>query len=298
MAMTTKPAPCEAPVSFCEGALKFLMSCWNGAYMMATRIWPPMPIAIPTRSMSLKRTPRSRKKWRVPWVRLASHGAPMKPIHRPIRVVTTYHSGRDRGRGDDRHLRRRLPGDGAGDVAEDQRADLADQEADHGVEQPHPALALRLRGDPRGIEEGEIALGHHRGRGRQLGERRVVLQRGRGGRCDRNPGQAAGCGGPERRGGRDRASRRGRRGYDHGRTGGRLLEPFAGHVSVRNGSGGPCGRTRWSGSRPAGLGIGHRQDVTGARRGRHLQGDPRVGKEWVSDRAVTTDQGRRLAWQG
>ena len=61
--------------------------------MMATRIWPPMPMAIPTRSMSWKRTPRSRKKWRVPWVRLASQGAPMKPIHRPSSVVTTYHSG-------------------------------------------------------------------------------------------------------------------------------------------------------------------------------------------------------------
>ena len=69
------------------------MSCWNGAYMMATRIWPPTPMAIPTRSMTRKRTPRSRKKWRVPWVRLASHGAPMKPIHRPSSVDTTYHSG-------------------------------------------------------------------------------------------------------------------------------------------------------------------------------------------------------------
>ena len=93
MAMTMKPAPCEAPVNFCEGALKFLMSCWNGAYMIATRIWPPMPMAIPTTSMTRKRTPRSRKKCRVPCVRLASQGAPMKPIHSPIRVVTTYHSG-------------------------------------------------------------------------------------------------------------------------------------------------------------------------------------------------------------
>ncbi len=32
-------------------------------------------------------------KWRVPCVRLASHGAPMKPIQRPSRVATTYHSG-------------------------------------------------------------------------------------------------------------------------------------------------------------------------------------------------------------
>ena len=52
-----------------------------------------MPMAIPTRSMSRKRRPRSRTKWRVPWVRLASHGAPMNPIHRPSRVATTYHSG-------------------------------------------------------------------------------------------------------------------------------------------------------------------------------------------------------------
>ena len=61
--------------------------------MMAMRIWPPMPMPMPTRSMTRKRTPRSRKKCRVPWVRLASQGAPMKPIHRPSSVATTYHSG-------------------------------------------------------------------------------------------------------------------------------------------------------------------------------------------------------------
>ena len=83
--------------------------------MIATRIWPPMPMAIPTRSMTRKRTPRSRTKWRVPWVRLASQGAPMNPIHRPSRVDTTYHSGGTDGRGDGLHLRGRLPGDGAGD---------------------------------------------------------------------------------------------------------------------------------------------------------------------------------------
>ena len=43
--------------------------------------------------MSRKRRPRSRTKLRVPWVRLASQGAPMNPIHRPRRVETTYHSG-------------------------------------------------------------------------------------------------------------------------------------------------------------------------------------------------------------
>ena len=91
--MTTKPAPCEPPVSCCDGPLKLWMSCWNGAYIIATRIWPPMPMAMPTRSTTRKRTPRSRTKLRVPWVRLASHGAPMKPIHRPSRVDTTYHSG-------------------------------------------------------------------------------------------------------------------------------------------------------------------------------------------------------------
>ena len=52
-----------------------------------------MPMPIPTRSMSRKRTPRSRTKWRVPWVRLASQGAPTNPIHRPRSVDTTYHSG-------------------------------------------------------------------------------------------------------------------------------------------------------------------------------------------------------------
>ena len=52
-----------------------------------------MPIAIPTRSISRKRSPRSRTKFRVPWVRLANQGAPMNPIHRPRSVDTTYHSG-------------------------------------------------------------------------------------------------------------------------------------------------------------------------------------------------------------
>ncbi len=93
MAMTTKPVPCDAPVSLCEGALKFLMSCWKGAYMTVMRIWPPMPNRMPRRSSHLKRIPRSRAKCFVPCVRLASQGAPMKPIHRPISVDTTYHSG-------------------------------------------------------------------------------------------------------------------------------------------------------------------------------------------------------------
>ncbi len=43
--------------------------------------------------MTRKRSPRSRTKERVPWVRLASHGAPKNPIQRPSSVDTTYHSG-------------------------------------------------------------------------------------------------------------------------------------------------------------------------------------------------------------
>ena len=61
--------------------------------MRTTRNWPARPIGMPIRSIHFIRMPRSRKKWRVPWKKLASQGAPMKPIHRPRRVTTTYHSG-------------------------------------------------------------------------------------------------------------------------------------------------------------------------------------------------------------
>ena len=50
MAMTAKPPPCEPPVRRCDGPLKSWISCWKGAYITATQIWPPMPMAIPTRS--------------------------------------------------------------------------------------------------------------------------------------------------------------------------------------------------------------------------------------------------------
>ena len=156
MAMTTNPAPWEAPVSFWEGALKLWMSCWKGAYRMATSNWPPSPIAMPTRSISLKRRPRSRTKLRVPWVRLASQGAPTNPIHRPNSVTTTYHSGGTEALAIACISADVLPGDGAGDQRQDDRAELPDDEADDGVEQPHRALALGLRGDPRRIEEGAI----------------------------------------------------------------------------------------------------------------------------------------------
>ena len=91
MAMTTNPAPCDPPVRRWEGPLKSWMSCWNGAYMMATRIWPPMPWR--SRSVDDRSADRGRARSPGPWVRLASQGAPMNPIHRPTSVDTTYHSG-------------------------------------------------------------------------------------------------------------------------------------------------------------------------------------------------------------
>ena len=213
-----------------------------------------MPMAIPTRSMSRKRTPRSRTKWRVPWVRLASHGAPMKPIHRPSSVETTYHSGGTDAVAMACICAAVLPAMAPGDEAEDHGAELADQEADDGVDEPHPALALGLRGDPRA----------YRGRGR----RRRDGRRRRGRRDAGEDGAASAAGGTPAgsagAGGRDAAAGRRRR----------LLDPFAGHVPGRDRPRRAGRRARWPRSRPAGLGIGHRQDVTGARRARDLQGDP------------------------
>ena len=268
MAMTMNPAPCEPPVSFCEGPLKSWMSCWKGAYITATRIWPPRPMAIPTRSMTRKRSPRSRDEVARA---LVPAGQPRRADEADPQAEQGGHHvplGWDGRRGDGGHLRGRLPGDGAGDVAEDQGADLADQEADDGVDEPHPGLALGLRGDPRGIEEGDVALGHHGGRGGQLRERRVVGRRGR-----QRRGGGPGCGG-----GRGRPLRRARRRrHHHGRPGRRLLEPLAGHVPVRNRPGRACGGRGGPAAAPPGSVSVIDKDVTGARTAHYLQGDPYPG---------------------
>ena len=162
-----------------------------------------MPMAIPTRSMSRKRRPRSRTKLRVPWVRLASQGAPMKPIHRPRSVDTTYHSGGHRGRGDRLHLRRRLAGDGAGDEPEDQRADLADEEADERRRPATSSPGAWSAGGTQGVSRkgtspaaGGGGGGGGGTDGREVGYRRwraavAAASRGRAGR-PRAPGSRAG----------------------------------------------------------------------------------------------------------
>ena len=94
MAMNDEPGAVRRHGELLRGPLKFLMSCWNGAYMMATRIWPPSrgdPHEIDDTEADAEG--RAAKNGTSPWVRLASHGAPMKPIHRPSSVDTTYHSG-------------------------------------------------------------------------------------------------------------------------------------------------------------------------------------------------------------
>ena len=93
MAMTRNPTPWALPVSRCVGPLKFLMWLWNGRYIRTTMNCPANPMGMPIRSMSRKRRPRSRTKFLVPCVRLASQGAPMRPTHSPSKVDTTYHSG-------------------------------------------------------------------------------------------------------------------------------------------------------------------------------------------------------------
>ena len=185
MAMTTKPPPCDAPVSRCDGPLKLWMSCWNGAYMTATMICPPMPIGMPTRSIDRKRRPRSRTKWRVPWVRLASQGAPMKPIHRPSRVDTTYHSGGHGGRGDGLHLRRASCRRSApATQAKISGADLPDEEADDGVDEPAASPGAWSAGGPTA----------YRGRGRRCRRGRRRWRGGVGGRPRRQRGSGAGGG--------------------------------------------------------------------------------------------------------
>ena len=87
-------------------------------------------------------------------------GAPMKPIHRPSRVETTYHSGGTEAEAMACICGAGLAGDGARRHSRrSSGADLAGQEPDHGVEEPDPALALGLRRDPGRVEEGDVAAG-------------------------------------------------------------------------------------------------------------------------------------------
>ena len=199
----------------------------------------------------------------------------MKPIHRPSSVATTYHSGGTDAVAMAVICAAVLPAMAPGDVAEDQRRRSG-----------RPGSRRRRRratSSPGAWSAGGPTA--YRGRGRRpraapragaaawrsvgvvgAGDRRRWRQRRREAACD---------------GGR--AGRRRRR----------LLEPFAGHVPVRDGPGRAGRGARWAGSRPAGLGVGHRQDVTGARTRPPPAGRPLCRS---SDGAVTTDQGRRLAW--
>ena len=123
---------------------------------MTMTIWPPIPTAIPTRSMRRKRTPRSARKWRVPCRRLASQGAPKKPIHKPSRVETTYHSGGTGAEAMDVICAAGLPGDDAGDHSEDPGQELPDDEAGDGVDEPGPGVVLGGRWNAGSVEEGAI----------------------------------------------------------------------------------------------------------------------------------------------
>ena len=274
MAMTTNPPPCEPPGQLLRRAVEVVdVVLERRVHDRRRGSGRRCRCAMPTRSMTRKRTPRSRTKWRVPWVRLASHGAPMKPIQRPSRVETTYHSGGTDAVAMACICAAVLPGDGAGDEAEDQRADLADQEADDGVDEPHPALALGLRGDPRRIEEGDVAGGQHRGRGRQHARR-----------WGRRPAAAAVAA----------ARREAASTAAAAAAAAAPLDPFAGHVPGRDGPrrAGPGG--------PAGRGPPRRARYrSSARRYRRPQRPPPAGRPLRrrSDGAVTTDQGRRLAWK-
>ena len=209
-----------------------------------------MPIPIPTRSMSRKRTPRSRTKLRVPWVRLASQGAPKNPIHRPSSVDTTYHSGGTEAVAMACISRGRLAGDGAGDEAEERARRAGRPGTRRRRRRATSSPGAWSAGGPRA----------YRGTGRRprparrrCGRRATTGQaaptaRGPGavGAWVSTVGQTAGpC---PAAWARWRGDRR-RRG---------LLHPLAGHVPGGDGPGGARGRADRASRRPAGLRIGHR----------------------------------------
>ena len=208
-----------------------------------------MPIPIPTRSTTRKRTPRSRTKLRVPWVRLASQGAPMKPIHRPSSVDTTYHSGGTVAVAMAVHLRGGLAGDGAGHDAEDERAELADQEARRRRRRATSSPGAWSAGGPTG----------YRGTGR-----RPRRPRGRRGRHGDRGGQEApdaagtGCAVVAREATVGQTAAR----TPAGGTGGAAAcwTHSRGTYPAGTGPGGRAGGPIGPAGRPAGLRIGHREE--------------------------------------
>ena len=246
IAITRNPPPCEPPVNFCDGPLKLWMSCWNGAYRPPRGSGPRCRWRCPQVD-DPEAHARSRTKWRVPWVRLASHGRAEEADPQAEQGGDDVPLGRDAAAAiaaicaaSCRPV--------AGDVAEDHGADLADQEADEGVESQQPGLALRP-GGPRAVEERHVApVGPARWR------RRSVRSAAGGGGQARDPG-----------------SRRAASGAGGGGGGGGLA-PAGRHSRGTNRPGRARGAAGPVPGPPRRVGVGHRQDVTGARSGPDLQG--------------------------
>ncbi len=176
----------------------------------------------------------------------------MNPTHSPSRVDDDVPLGRDRRVGDGLHLgRRSCPRRRPRPSRRWTRAELADEEADEGVEEPHPALVLGLRGDPGRIEEGGVD-----------GRERAAVA-----------GGPVAVGAPAdaayRRGGRGPSAGGRRRGRRRRRGRGRAAGPSLSAGSpAGTGPGGRAGGPGGPGRSAAGLGVGHRANVTGAPKAR------------------------------
>ena len=251
-----EPAAMRPAGQLCDGPLKLWMSCWNGRVDERDEELPADADGDADQVDQAEAHAEVAHEVARPWVRLASQGAPTNPIHRPSSVDTTYHSGGTDGRGDGLHLGAVLPAMAPATVPEDQGADLAGQEADHGVERASIQPCRLVCGGTQG------------GRGRARPGPAAAAAGGAAGR-HRRPGAADGGGGDGSGARREPVGARTRR------------ERARAAVPA-----GPVGRAA------AGLGVGHRQDVTGAPRARHLQGRPPGRRRRGGHRCG----GRRLAW--
>ncbi len=173
--MTRKPAPWDPPVSRWLGALNRWLKSWTwwemGMYISATRIWPPTPMGMPSRSLHRNRRPRSRTKLLVPRTPVASQADPKKPAHRPSRVETMYQVGGSLSLAMALE-RAELAVDGGGDGHEDPGQDLAGQKAEGGEERAtsrptsgcpvpprRPAARRGTRRRPVGRQSGRVPTG-------------------------------------------------------------------------------------------------------------------------------------------
>ena len=226
------------------------MSCWNGAYMMATRIWPPMPMAMPTRST----TPEAHAEVADEVPRpLGPAGQPRCADEADPEAEQRGHDvplRRDRRRGDGRHLRRVFPAMEPGDVAEDQRRRSGRPGSRRRRRRARSSPGASSAGGPTG----------YRGRGRR---RRAAPRAGAA--ASRRSGRRAGAAG--------RGRRRGAPWRPRLRCGRRRLDPFEGHVPVRDrprrpgwGPGGP-------GAAPPGSESVIGQTLPAPAAPLHLQGD-------------------------